>query len=457
MRVLLIDPPAVWRSGGAPEPAHPVPLGLALLAAVLRAAGHDAAIHVAGLDPWDGADSARALAAALDGHAPDLVGITTATATWPTARRAAQLARSLRPSAPIVLGGPHATLLPESVLAEPAVDVVARGEAEETLPALVAALAGPAAAPGPARDAALTRIPGLTWRGADGPLRVSPPAPPPADLDALPHPARDALLWGERAHRAAFAGVLTARGCPFDCSYCAASALSGRRLRRRDPARVAAEVSDLVTRHRVDYLFFHDSVFTAHRGHLDGVLSAIRTAVGRLPFACQTRTDCVDETVARRLAAGGCHRVMLGIESGVPETLRRIRKRPDLDEPRRAVRLLQDAGLAVTGFFMVGFPWEDAAALEQTAAYALSLDLDAVHLFAATPLPGAALADETGVRELPEGHDFRGPALNLTALPDEEWRALYRGIEERFAAWNLQRLAAPPAPAPPLTPPDTPA
>jgi radical SAM superfamily enzyme YgiQ (UPF0313 family) len=445
MRVLLVDPPVAFRDG-TPEPAHTVPLGLALLAAVARAAGHDAAVHVAGIDPWNGADPVRALAAALDAHAPDVVGVTCLTATWPVVRRVAQLVRARRPQATVVLGGAHPTLLTRDVLAaEPAVDVVVRGEAEAALPPLLAALAAtpPRSA---ARDAALAGIPGVVGRAAADTRAPAPlpPGPPPvcADLDALPAPAHDALLWAERAHRAAFAGVLTARGCPYACAYCAAPALAGRRLRRRGPAQVAAEVRGLVGRHGVDYLFFHDSVFTAHRGHLDAVLGAIEAAVGRLPFACQTRADCVDEAVAARLAAGGCQRVMLGVESGVPETLRRIHKPLDLDQPRRAARLLQAAGLAVSGFFMLGFPWEDAAALEQTTDYALDLGLDSVMLFAATPLPGTALAAEAGPVELPEGHDFRGPALNRTGLPDAEWRERFAAAEARFGEYNRARMQA---------------
>ena len=74
MRVLLVDPPAAWRDG-AVEPAHPVPLGLALLTAVLHGAGHAAALHLAGTDPWDGRDTARALDAALASARPDVVGV----------------------------------------------------------------------------------------------------------------------------------------------------------------------------------------------------------------------------------------------------------------------------------------------------------------------------------------------------------------------------------------------
>lgn len=434
MRVLLIDPPMAWRDGPT-EPAHPVPIGLALLAAVLRDAGHDVALHLAGTDPWDGRDTARALDAALSAATPDVVGVGCSTATWETARRVARHVKAARPDALVVLGGPHPTLLARDVLEEPAVDVVVRGEAEKTLPALLDGERGRGE-----RDRALSGVPGLVWRGADGVVRETASAPFIGDLDALPLPAYDTLLWGDRAHRAAFAGVLTARGCPFDCLYCAASALGGRRLRRRAPARVAEEVARIVGEQGVDYLFFQDSVFTVSRSHLDGVLSAIEAAVGRVPFTCQTRTDCVDEAIAARLAAGGCHRVMMGVESGVPQTLERIRKRADLEEPRRVARLLQGAGIAVTGFFMIGFPWESEADMTQTVDYALDLGLDAVHLFSATPLPGSDLAVETGLRALPEGHDFRGPSLNLTALPDATYAALFERLAARVTEGNLARL-----------------
>src|SRR6185436_13548684 len=126
----------------------------------------------------------------------------------------------------------------------------------------------------------------------------------------------------------------------------------------------------------------------------------------RIPFACQTRADRVDEPLLDRLVEVGLHQVFFGIESGDRASLKLIKKDMPLEQIGRAVGWVKARGVRCTGFFMVGFPWETESQIRQTADFACSLGLDAVSLFSATPLPGTELWDMSRDTTLPESIDF---------------------------------------------------
>lgn len=404
-----------------------LPLGLAYVGAAL-APHHDVRLLLPDTRALVGGDPWAEVRAALSAEAPDLVGVAAATATLPAAARVAAEARAVLPAATVVVGGVHPTVDPEGTLAAvPEADLVVVGEGEATLAELAAWLEA-------GRDrASLARIDGLCLRGADGRPCRTPPRPPAEDLDALPDPLREGLVWPADVHPSLYRGLVTQRGCPYGCLFCAAGAVAGRRTRVRSPGHVLAEVERMRARHGVSGLFFHDSVFTLDRGR---TLDLCRRLAGAaLPFQCQTRVDRLDPGVVSALRDAGCTHVLLGIESGDEETLARIGKPTPLPAVQAAVALVRAAGMRCTGFFIVGFPWETEAHVRRTADLACGLGLDAIDLFSATPLPGSALWDLAG-GPLPAGVDFRTPALNLTALPDAEYRRLYAEVEARIRAYN---------------------
>jgi len=318
----------------------------------------------------------------------------------------------------------------------PAADFVVIGEGEETLPELLAGLEAAQAG----RRVAPETVAGLCWRVEGGGTRRSAPRAPCHDLDLLPDPQRDGLVWADGIHPALYQGLVTARGCPYSCLFCASAAVGGRRVRTRSPALVIGEVRRLRARYRVPGLFFHDSVFTLHRGRTLDLCRRLGAEPEILPFQCQTRVDRVDPELLEAMAAAGCTHVLLGIESGDEETLARIGKGVSLPAVRAAVSAVKAAGLRCTGFFMVGFPWETEAHVRRTVHVACDLGLDAIDLFSATPLPGAALWDLVGRAATPASTDFRTPAVNLTGLIDEAYRALYTEVRKQVLRYNAGRI-----------------
>lgn len=429
MRVLLCDPPHHHlRPDGAAVQVHPLALGA--LAAALAPEHEvwqlvpDVATCASAEDPWA---RIRDTVAALR---PDVVGITSLTASFPAALALARLVRALLPEARIVMGGVHSTFRPAEALAEPAVDAVVVGEGEDTLLELLRAWAA-------GQDPAGT--PGLVVR-REGGLYRGPPRPPRADLDTLPAPRREGVLWSENLRPGFYQAVITVRGCPYTCTYCSVPQSDDRKTRYRSAAHVAAEIATLRARYDIPYLYFHDSVFTLHRKRTQALCTEMILRDLVVPFTCQTRADRVDPTLLDGMAAAGCKQIFFGIESGHPETLRRIHKAMPLDQIRDAVRWAKERGIRAAGFFMVGFPWETNEHIEATTDFATHLDLDAISLFSATPLPGTALWDEVALDMVPASIDFRAPEINLTALPDYPER--FRRARAAFDTYNQSGMLA---------------
>ncbi len=249
-----------WIRGGNlyVAPFEP-PLGLAYLAATVKAQGHAVTL----LDMQGLLMDSDALVERLKADRPQVVGVTAMTPTLPAALRVARLARSVLPTAHIVFGGVHPTLDPESVLAEPAVDFVVRGEGEEAFARLLEALEG---------RGRLAAVPGLCYRG-DGGLRIADKAPPIADLAALPPADYDAFPV-ERyiEHNRVLRGIrgismIVSRGCPYSCTFCAVQQTMGRKWRFKPAAQVVAEVEALRDAHGIEGVWFKDSIFTQLRHH----------------------------------------------------------------------------------------------------------------------------------------------------------------------------------------------
>jgi anaerobic magnesium-protoporphyrin IX monomethyl ester cyclase len=422
MRVMLVDPPDFFLEGKGIT-RQVLPMGLAMVAAACRPR-HDVTMLLPDVRAYKGDDPWGEIARAIEGWKPDVIGITSVTATFPGARRIAALAGQM--GIPAVLGGVHATFVPEKAARLPGVTAVVAGEGEETFPALLEALE---------RRAPLEAIPGVFTANGRGPERV-----PIADLDALPLPDRDSVLWPDDLHPGFYQALITLRGCPYRCIYCSVPSGPEGRTRYRSPAKVAEEAAHVVSRYRASYLFFHDSVFTLHRKRTLAICDELERRGLRVPFACQTRADRVDEALLDRLVEVGLHQVFFGIESGDRQSLKLIKKDMPLEQIRRAVGWVKARGVRCTGFFMVGFPWETEELIRGTADFACELGLDAVSLFSATPLPGTELWEMALGTELPESVDFRTPQVNLTGLAAPEYARIFNEVKARIDAYNQSTM-----------------
>ena len=430
MRVVLADPPQMFLTGQG-HTRHVLPLGIAYLGAMLLRAGHEVRMLLPDVRAYRGDDPWGEIGRAIESERPRLLGITAVTATFPAAVRMAAVAKQVDPSIVTVVGVTHASADPRGALlgGGDAIDYVVQGEGEHAIVELAEMIERGRVEP--------ARLAGLGWRGPMG-IVVNPSATAIEELDALPMPLRDPqhLVWNEDLHPALFQALITLRGCPYRCIYCAVPQSVDRKTRYRSPSSVVDEIAEMRRAHDVPGLFFHDSVFSMHRARTMAICEGMVERGLVVPFTCQTRTDRVDAELLDVMVRAGCEHMFFGIESGDVESLRKIRKAMPLASIREAVALVKARGIRCSGFFMVGFPWEDEVLIERTAEFATSLGLDAISLFSATPLPGTELWSLAGGSHMPSSIDFRTPQVNLTKLPDEEYAALFGRVKARVDQYN---------------------
>jgi len=353
------------------------PLGLAYIAAYLRARGHECVI----IDGFVESLALEHIAERAAGF--DLVGVTLLSVY---AYRGLELIRALKARAgvpPVVVGGPHATVLPEPLLRAGA-DYAVIGEGEATVLDLIEALSGSGRRP---HDVA-----GLGFL-QDGQYVFAGRRPAIVPLDQVPMPARELLPMDRyrdsvvRSHGRAAQPLTTTRGCLGTCTFCCKKTF-GTEIRCFSVERVVEEFFLLRDTYGVRHVAIYDDNFVTDADFVCAVCDALKRQGFDAPWSVAARTDTVNETVLKALKGAGCTKIEYGVESGSPRILNRINKRVTKDDVRETVRLTKRIGLHNRGFFVLGFPTETAEEMEETIQFALELGMDLVSFTLLTPLPG---------------------------------------------------------------------
>lgn len=374
LRVTLINPPQFSRY---PQP----PLGLALIAAVLEREGYRITVLDANAKNLQPGDIVPLAAGA------DIIGLAAMT---PTINAAINIARNLhqvKPRPTIILGGAHATLLPEATLtAAPEIDIIVRGEGEETVLELLRAIG---------ENQPLDSIAGISYR-ADGKIVSTPARAVIVDMDPLPFPAYHLLPWRRyRPHPPhgrvlPFAAMVTSRGCPYRCAYCS-KPVFGSRFRAQSPERVVAEIAYLQEKFGIREIAFYDDIFTLDKKRAYEIAEGIISQGIRVFWTCETRVNLVDRDLLGMMKRAGCYAVAYGIESAAPGILETLHKDITLEQVAEAVGLSREAGLQTVGYLMIGSPGETPETIRQTITLAKKLKLDFAQFAVTTPFPGTEL------------------------------------------------------------------
>lgn len=372
MRVLLINPPPYQRVDRYDTPNF-TRLGLVCLAAKLRA---DRLADVAIVDGKFERLSYDAIRERVRRFAPDVVGLTAFTNEIKPAAQVARMVKTLSPTITTVVGGVHASVLPERTLEEfPELDCVVVGEGEITFAELVAALDG---------GTPLAAVPGLCFRDGGGAVRT-PERERATDLDAFPLPAWDLV---PPAPRYLF---MTQRGCAYRCTFCANP--NGRLVRTRSVAHVMAELEDIIARGGEE-LYVGDELFTADRERTHRLLDAMIAAdIGRkLRWSAQTHVNLVDRELFVKMKAAGCFICGLGIETGDPEIMRRMNKGSTMERVIAARAAARDAGLPIEGLMIIGHPHETWESAMRTVEFTVKLNPERPIVGVMVPYPGTEVA-----------------------------------------------------------------
>jgi radical SAM superfamily enzyme YgiQ (UPF0313 family) len=285
----------------------------------------------------------------------------------------------------VVVGGPDPANYLHEYLSRGA-DVIAIGEGEVTLEELVPHLVEH----GPNN---LGSIQGVVYRGEDGSIVRNAPRTMIADLDAQPFPDRAAIdqqqyvdIW-RKHHGQGSVSLITARGCPFTCTWCSHSVF-GYSHRRRSPGNVVDEVEHIVATYSPDLLWYADDVFTINHKWLYQYAAELERRSLRLPFETISREDRLNEEVVETLARMGCYRLWVGAESGSQEILDRMKRRTNAERMREMVHLLQKHGIEVGMFIMLGYDGEDRDDLQATVDHLKAAGPDTFLTTVAYPIKG---------------------------------------------------------------------
>jgi len=354
--------------------------GLGILSAVLKAAGHQAALlHVT--QPIARQEFLARLGALLPAEGPRLIGFSITSNMVPFLREWSGWIKAQWPEAWIIAGGVHPTLVPQETLSIPGVDLVCVGEGEGAIVELASALQ---------ENRPPSGIRNLWWKRADGSIEQN-PLRPLVDLDTLPFPDRALYDYPHLHHeRQGEATMMVSRGCPYACTYCCNEALRevyrglGRPVRFRSVPLVIAELRQVLQ----DYTFvrrfvFDDDILPLRRDWFRDFAQAYAAEIGR-PFACNLRPNLADEEIVGLLKTAGCDEVRFGIESG-NDAIRNglLNRRLSREEIFRAVDLCHRAGMKVFSFNIVGFPGETVAQMLDTVKLnaAVRADVTRVTIF----------------------------------------------------------------------------
>ena len=361
---------------------HPLlpPLGLTYLAAALEQNDHEIKI----IDCPASNFSHEKLKKELSSFAPDIVGITSLTPTIDSAFHSARVAKEAAPNAQVILGGPHATFLDKEVLSqEAAIDIVVRGEGEQTIQEI---------AQGSNNTNTLGNVSGITFRNENGQILQTPNRAFIKNLDDLPRPAYKYLnLEDYRLFGKLHMPIMASRGCLYQCSFCVSSQMWGGKYRTRTPKSVADELEWLRDEHGADGVQFHDDILTPEVKRITEICNEIIKRKINVPWGCQARVDQISKEVLVKLRKAGCNEVSYGIESGCQKILDAVKKKTSTEQNEKAIKMAKEAGIFVAVTALIGYPGETKENVKETLDLLRRAEPDDIWLCIATPYPGTEL------------------------------------------------------------------
>ncbi len=424
------------------------PLGTLYAAAYLRQRGYDVALFDAML-----AQSEQEWAATLDREHPRLAVLYEDNFNYLSKmcllrmRQAAltMIRMARERGCTVIVAGSDASDHPDIYLRAGAHFVIV-GEGEVTLGELVDHLAGR----GPT---APNDILGLAWLEGET-VRRTPPRPIIRDLDALPFPAWDLVdveryrrIWQAR-HGYFSMNMVTTRGCPYHCNWCA-KPIWGQRYTVRSPENVVAELKWLKETYRPDHIWFADDIMGLKPGWLQRFAALVEAEGASVPFKCLSRADLLlRDGDIEALKRAGCQIVWIGAESGSQKILDAMEKGIRVEQIYEATRRLHDAGIRVGFFLQFGYPGETRADIELTLKMVRECQPDDIGMSVSYPLPGTKfyerVKDQLGVKQnWLDSNDlamlYKGPYT--TAFYRQLHRVLHREFRVRKTWRELMVLA----------------
>ncbi len=400
MKVQLFVPPGGYFAERWSKGSSMPPLGLLYIAAVLEEDGHEVRVVPTDILDWDW----TRIREEIREFRADIIGVTATTENRFQSFRLIKEAKKANPNAMTILGGPHASMAGEDCLEHiPELDLVVKGEGEMTMLELCREMENNRALPG------LSAIAGLVVRN-NGTILSTPLRMPIRDLDSLPYPAFHLVPFEKYNFVFEVPGkgklpavnMMTSRGCPFNCSFCATPINWGRAVRMRSPQHVIKEIEFLKNTYNVQVIFFFDDTFNASPKRSEDICDLIIERHLNIYWKCDVRMDILKKPLLIKMKEAGLFHLSFGLEAG-SERIRNeiVNKKVDLKDFEHMVEWCQELDVIPNAFFIFSHPtetWEEA----QETIHIIEQYKDRIegsiailHIYPGTPLE--KLAREEGI------------------------------------------------------------
>jgi anaerobic magnesium-protoporphyrin IX monomethyl ester cyclase len=382
MNILLINPAptGTLKATGVLFP----PLGLLYVAAYAEKEGHQVAVKDLAV---------RKKREEINFKKYDVVGISTDTTRH---RQALQLAKRAKTcGCTVVMGGPHPGYVDEEILSTQKVDFIVHGEGEITFSELVATLQK--------NEGKFHSIQGISFF-SNGQLARTPARPFIENLDGLSLPARH-LISMDDYRRTRLGGrditpLITSRGCPFQCAFCASSHFFGKKVRTRSVASVLNEIEEIYHQYHFNAIAFVDDTFNLFPKRVVEICHGIIEKRLDLWWWCLSRADLLlrNEEMVKEMVRAGAKSIFIGVESFNPKTLEELKKGFEVENTVQAVEMLKKNGLEIHASYILGGLHETAEMIHETIRFAKRLNTNVAQFSILTPYPGTAIYEQVKER-----------------------------------------------------------
>lgn len=376
-----------------PQIGFSPPFGLLYLGAVLEREKHK--VEIIEFNSYNRKDfdaEKEGLVKRVIDKKPDLIGITCMTAYVKIVKKLIPSLKKLRKDVPIIVGGPHATALPEDMLNVGA-DIIVLGEAESTILKIIDYYQG---------KIKKEKIEGIAYKGLDNKTRVNPKMSY-EDVNKIPFPAYHLMnMQHYLARNYSIRGfwlrngwVFTSRGCPGRCTFCASYLTHGYKVRERKIDDVIKELKFLAGKYKIEGFTVLDDTFTIKTERVQEFCKTYRESGLKLKWGCQSRVNSFNEKIAEALKKSGCLQVDFGVESGSQKVLNYLKKGITVEQTKQAFRICKKYKLRALATCMIGTPYETQKDINDTRKLLEEIRPHYTGIFFTTPYPGTELYEET--------------------------------------------------------------
>jgi len=384
IRIVLINPPYFYFPYNKKLYSNyrVPPLGIAYLAGAIRKAFPEKVEIIVRDDLNKGNAIISDYKQKIIAMDPDIVGFSVNTGTVHWVKTVAAAIREQSPKIQLIMGGVHATLLPEDLFET--ADAIFTGDAEFSIVEYIEKIIF---------NGGSQPIAGVYFKDHSnqeflfGGVRESI-----EDLDLIPPPAFDLFDLRSYYHLYPYPGtkglasLISSRGCPYACKFCSNEALTNSRMRVHSIGRVLEDINNVVET-GTNLVFFHDDTFTYNKQRAIKILRAIKNRFKNTKIICHTRADHIDEELAYEMAQNNCVEVQIGVESGVELILKEYDKRLNLEKINNAFFLLRKYKINTWATFIFGAPSETLETAAQTIKFAKKINPTYASFIVLLPLP----------------------------------------------------------------------